>query len=193
MTHTCAHPLCHQYGQAPKGSSVLMYRSNDYLHHQYFVTPNWPGGIYATHSIPGSRAGGECWPGACGWLGGGPSHHYSSQFVSVYIHLSLCMCPTITDANLPICLFTLVSSFIWLFLLYWSMHHAELFIHVRVHLVVGREAECREGRAPSVPVTCGASAGLVAVCWASLLYIGFQGYTNTTKAIIATARKLTQR
>ena len=60
MTHTTAPPLCHQYGQAPKGSSVLMYRSHDYLHHQYFVTPNWPGGIYATHSVPGSRAGGEC-------------------------------------------------------------------------------------------------------------------------------------
>lgn len=82
----------HKYGQAPKGSSVLMYRNRDYSHHQYFVTPNWPGGIYATHTVPGSRAG-----------------------------------------------------------------------------------------------------GLAAVCWASLMYHGFQGYTKATKGIIATARKLKQR
>ncbi|KAG0715921.1 Sphingosine-1-phosphate lyase 1 [Chionoecetes opilio] len=69
-----------------------MYRSHHYLHYQYFVTPNWPGGIYATHTVPGSRAG-----------------------------------------------------------------------------------------------------GLIAVCWASLMYHGFQGYTKVTKGIIATARNLKQR
>lgn len=79
----------HKYGQAPKGSSVLLYRSPEFLHHQYFVTPNWPGGIYATSGVPGSRAG-----------------------------------------------------------------------------------------------------GLVAVCWAVMLYIGLEGYTTATRDIIATARKL---
>ncbi|CAL4177491.1 unnamed protein product, partial [Meganyctiphanes norvegica] len=54
----------HKYGNVPKGSSVVMYRNKEYIHHQYFVTPNWPGGIYASPNIPGSRAGGlisQCW------------------------------------------------------------------------------------------------------------------------------------
>ncbi|KAG7164660.1 Sphingosine-1-phosphate lyase-like [Homarus americanus] len=54
----------HKYGNAPKGSSVIMYRSEKYRHYQYFVVPDWPGGIYASPTIPGSRAGGlvaVCW------------------------------------------------------------------------------------------------------------------------------------
>lgn len=54
----------HKYGNAPKGSSVIMYSSPEYRHLQYFVTPDWPGGIYATPTIPGSRPGGlvaVCW------------------------------------------------------------------------------------------------------------------------------------
>ncbi|KAK4295499.1 hypothetical protein Pmani_031937 [Petrolisthes manimaculis] len=54
----------HKYGNAPKGSSVLMYSSPEYRHYQYFVTPDWPGGIYATPSVPGSRSGAlvaNCW------------------------------------------------------------------------------------------------------------------------------------
>ncbi|XP_068203423.1 sphingosine-1-phosphate lyase 1-like [Palaemon carinicauda] len=54
----------HKYGNAPKGSSVIMYSRPEYRHLQYFVTPDWPGGIYATPTIPGSRPGGlvaVCW------------------------------------------------------------------------------------------------------------------------------------
>ncbi|KAK3876850.1 hypothetical protein Pcinc_005622 [Petrolisthes cinctipes] len=54
----------HKYGNAPKGSSVLMYSSPEFRHYQYFVTPDWPGGIYATPSVPGSRPGAlvaVCW------------------------------------------------------------------------------------------------------------------------------------
>ncbi|KAF2351431.1 Pyridoxal phosphate-dependent decarboxylase [Trinorchestia longiramus] len=54
----------HKYGFAPKGSSVIMYRSREYRHHQFFAQPDWPGGIYATPTIAGSRAGGiiaACW------------------------------------------------------------------------------------------------------------------------------------
>lgn len=54
----------HKYGFAPKGSSVVMYSSNDLRHRQYFVAPDWQGGIYASPSIAGSRAGGiiaACW------------------------------------------------------------------------------------------------------------------------------------
>ncbi|KAG7158655.1 Sphingosine-1-phosphate lyase 1-like [Homarus americanus] len=54
----------HKYGYAPKGSSVIMYREPKYRHHQFFVTPDWQGGIYATATIGGSRSGGivaACW------------------------------------------------------------------------------------------------------------------------------------
>ncbi|XP_071550599.1 sphingosine-1-phosphate lyase 1 isoform X2 [Panulirus ornatus] len=54
----------HKYGYAPKGSSVIMYREAKWRHHQFFVTPDWQGGIYATATIGGSRSGGivaACW------------------------------------------------------------------------------------------------------------------------------------
>lgn len=47
----------HKYGYAPKGTSVLIYRSPELLHHQYFCVSEWPGGIYATPTLAGSRAG----------------------------------------------------------------------------------------------------------------------------------------
>ncbi|KAK7082517.1 Sphingosine-1-phosphate lyase 1 [Halocaridina rubra] len=54
----------HKYGYAPKGTSILMYREDRFRHLQFFVTPDWPGGIYATATIAGSRSGGiiaSCW------------------------------------------------------------------------------------------------------------------------------------
>ncbi|KAJ3299244.1 hypothetical protein HK104_009547 [Borealophlyctis nickersoniae] len=54
----------HKYGFAPKGSSVIMYRSKDIRNFQYFVTTEWPGGVYASPSIAGSRPGAliaGCW------------------------------------------------------------------------------------------------------------------------------------
>ncbi|KAG8788586.1 hypothetical protein FRC20_008180 [Serendipita sp. 405] len=47
----------HKYGFAPKGSSVIMYRNTDLRQHQYFVVPDWAGGVYASPSIAGSRPG----------------------------------------------------------------------------------------------------------------------------------------
>ncbi|CAD5228818.1 unnamed protein product [Bursaphelenchus okinawaensis] len=47
----------HKYGYCPKGSSTIIYRSTEYLHHQYFSITDWPGGIYATPTLAGSRAG----------------------------------------------------------------------------------------------------------------------------------------
>ena len=44
---------CGQYGYAPKGSSVIMYADHKYRHFQYFVQPDWPGGIYATPTFAG--------------------------------------------------------------------------------------------------------------------------------------------
>ena len=54
----------HKYGYAPKGTSVVMYANNELRRYQYFVTPNWPGGLYASPTILGSRPGGviaDCW------------------------------------------------------------------------------------------------------------------------------------
>ncbi|TGZ50135.1 sphingosine-1-phosphate lyase [Temnothorax longispinosus] len=54
----------HKYGYAPKGSSLILYRNKEYRHYQYCVTTNWPGGIYGSPTISGSRAGGiiaTCW------------------------------------------------------------------------------------------------------------------------------------
>ncbi|PAV63623.1 hypothetical protein WR25_20874 [Diploscapter pachys] len=47
----------HKYGCTPKGSSIVMYRTKELHHFQYFSVPNWTGGIYATPTICGSRAG----------------------------------------------------------------------------------------------------------------------------------------
>jgi len=47
----------HKYGLAPKGTSVLMYSSTNYRKYQYSVFPDWPGGIYGTPSVAGSRSG----------------------------------------------------------------------------------------------------------------------------------------
>jgi sphinganine-1-phosphate aldolase len=48
----------HKYGYAPKGTGVLLYRNPDLRHRQYFVHTEWPGGIYASPGIAGSRSGG---------------------------------------------------------------------------------------------------------------------------------------
>ncbi|XP_012062909.1 PREDICTED: sphingosine-1-phosphate lyase [Atta cephalotes] len=54
----------HKYGYAPKGSSLILYRNKKYRHYQYSITTDWPGGIYGSPTISGSRAGGiiaTCW------------------------------------------------------------------------------------------------------------------------------------
>jgi glutamate/tyrosine decarboxylase-like PLP-dependent enzyme len=48
----------HKYGYASKGASVIAYRSMDYLRHQFFVSTDWPGGIYASPTMAGTRPGG---------------------------------------------------------------------------------------------------------------------------------------
>ena len=48
----------HKYGFAPKGSSILMFRSKELRHAMYSFATQWSGGIYATPTILGSRPGG---------------------------------------------------------------------------------------------------------------------------------------
>ncbi|CAK9824876.1 Sphingosine-1-phosphate lyase [Anthophora retusa] len=54
----------HKYAYAPKGSSIILYRNKKLRHHQYTITTDWPGGIYGSPTVNGSRAGGiiaSCW------------------------------------------------------------------------------------------------------------------------------------
>ena len=48
----------HKYGYALKGTSVLLYRDSDLRKYQYFNFPDWPGGIYLSPGLSGSRSGG---------------------------------------------------------------------------------------------------------------------------------------
>lgn len=54
----------HKYGYAPKGVSSLIFRDMQLLRHQFFVTTDWPGGIYLSPGLPGTRPGG---PIAAAW------------------------------------------------------------------------------------------------------------------------------
>jgi sphinganine-1-phosphate aldolase len=48
----------HKYGYALKGSSVLLYRTPELRRLQYFIVPDWPGGLYTSPGMSGSRSGG---------------------------------------------------------------------------------------------------------------------------------------
>jgi glutamate/tyrosine decarboxylase-like PLP-dependent enzyme len=54
----------HKYGYAPKGTSVVLYRSRELRRYQYFTATEWPGGLYFSPTIAGSRPGAlsvACW------------------------------------------------------------------------------------------------------------------------------------
>ena len=48
----------HKYGYAAKGASTITYRDLDTLKHQMFVYEDWPGGIFASPALLGTRPGG---------------------------------------------------------------------------------------------------------------------------------------
>ncbi|RLC05906.1 MAG: aspartate aminotransferase family protein [Deltaproteobacteria bacterium] len=54
----------HKYGFGAKGASVLLYKNMAYLKHQFFIHQNWPGGIFASPALLGTRPGG---PIAAAW------------------------------------------------------------------------------------------------------------------------------
>ncbi len=56
----------HKYGYTAKGASVLLHRSKDYLQDQIFIATDWPGGVYASPTLPGTRPGGTI---AAAWAG----------------------------------------------------------------------------------------------------------------------------
>ncbi len=54
----------HKYGYAAKGTSVVLYRGQELRHAQYFVATDWPGGLYFSPTLAGSRPGAlsaACW------------------------------------------------------------------------------------------------------------------------------------
>jgi len=48
----------HKYGYALKGTSTLLVRNHKLLRYQFFSVGDWPGGLYASPTIQGSRSGG---------------------------------------------------------------------------------------------------------------------------------------
>jgi glutamate/tyrosine decarboxylase-like PLP-dependent enzyme len=54
----------HKYGYAAKGTSVVLYRGEELRRLQYYAVADWPGGLYFSPTLAGSRPGGlsaACW------------------------------------------------------------------------------------------------------------------------------------
>ena len=54
----------HKFGYASKGTSVILYRSTELRHYQYYTIADWPGGLYFSPTFAGSRPGAlsaACW------------------------------------------------------------------------------------------------------------------------------------
>jgi sphinganine-1-phosphate aldolase len=54
----------HKFGYAAKGTSVVLYRGTELRSHQYFTATEWPGGLYFSPTLAGSRPGAlsaACW------------------------------------------------------------------------------------------------------------------------------------
>lgn len=49
---------CHKYGYAPKGASTVTYRSDEYRKYQFWSFSQWPGGLFVSPSLLGTRPGG---------------------------------------------------------------------------------------------------------------------------------------
>ncbi|MBI5284564.1 MAG: aspartate aminotransferase family protein [Chloroflexi bacterium] len=47
----------HKYGYAAKGTSVVLYRNAHLRHYSYFTMTDWPGGLYNSPTMAGSRPG----------------------------------------------------------------------------------------------------------------------------------------
>ena len=48
----------HKYGFAAKGASVVLYRDRALRRHQFFTYAGWPGGLYGSPGMAGTRPGG---------------------------------------------------------------------------------------------------------------------------------------
>lgn len=48
----------HKYGYGAKGASIVLYKNAIWRRHQFYAYTAWPGGIYASPSMTGTRPGG---------------------------------------------------------------------------------------------------------------------------------------
>ena len=48
----------HKHGYTAKGTSVVLYKTVELRRYQYYVDVNWPGGLYASPTMQGTRPGG---------------------------------------------------------------------------------------------------------------------------------------
>lgn len=48
----------HKNGYASKGASVVLYKTTELRRYQYYVDVNWPGGLFASPTMQGTRPGG---------------------------------------------------------------------------------------------------------------------------------------
>ena len=54
----------HKFGYAAKGTSVILYRTPELRRYQYYTISDWPGGLYFSPTLAGSRPGAlsaACW------------------------------------------------------------------------------------------------------------------------------------
>ncbi len=49
----------HKYGFTAKGASVVLYKDKDLRRFQFFVSKDWPGGLFASPSVTGTRPAGS--------------------------------------------------------------------------------------------------------------------------------------
>ena len=56
----------HKYGYTAKGASCIVYANIAYLRYQFFIATDFPGGVYVSPSMPGTRPGGTI---AAAWAG----------------------------------------------------------------------------------------------------------------------------
>jgi glutamate/tyrosine decarboxylase-like PLP-dependent enzyme len=54
----------HKWGGAPKGASIALFRSKELRAHHIFAAPDFPGGLYVTSGVCGSKPG---YVIACAW------------------------------------------------------------------------------------------------------------------------------
>lgn len=47
----------HKYGYAPKGTSTVLYRTKELRSHQFCCVAEWPGGMYCSPAVSGSKPG----------------------------------------------------------------------------------------------------------------------------------------
>jgi glutamate/tyrosine decarboxylase-like PLP-dependent enzyme len=49
----------HKYGFTAKGASVILFKDKDLRRFQFFISKDWPGGLFASPSVTGTRPAGS--------------------------------------------------------------------------------------------------------------------------------------